>query len=123
MECEAERKLEVEVDDDAMEEPEQGEEVDDEESVEAMDFYRAPQEHDALVSLASKNLVGSVELAQAHLISYMQQLHVDLSSGEFLAASRIDIEANPGNSSHYGAGNDLKRDIRHLDDGRSFGRV
>ncbi|CAI0555164.1 unnamed protein product [Linum tenue] len=113
MECE------VEGDDDAMEEPEQGEEADDEESVEEMDFYRAPQEHDALGSLASKNLLGSMELAQAPLISDMQQLHADLSSGEFLAASRIDIEANPGNSSHYGAGNDLKRDIRHLDDGNN----
>ncbi|CAI0407306.1 unnamed protein product [Linum tenue] len=107
-----ERKLEVEVDDDAMEESEQGEEVDDEESVEEMDFYRAPQEHDALGSLASKNLLGSMELAQAHLISDMQQLHADLSSGEFLAASRIDIEPNPGNSLHYG-----KRLKRHDDAG------
>ncbi|CAL1409168.1 unnamed protein product [Linum trigynum] len=116
MECEAEKKQEVEVDDYAMKEPEQGEEVDDEESVEEMDFYHAPQEHDALGSLASENLLGAMELAQAPLTSDMQQLHADLSSGEFLAASRIDIEANPGNSSRFGTGNDLKRDIRHLDD-------
>ncbi|CAL1379925.1 unnamed protein product [Linum trigynum] len=116
LECEVERKQEMEVDDDAMKEPEQGEEVDVEEPVEEMDFDCTSQEHDAMGGLASENLLGSMELAQDPLTSDMQQLHADLSSGEFLAASRIHIEPNPGNSSHFGSGNDLKRDIAHLDD-------